>query len=301
MYKSEEFMARLAFVGEGVQVFAQALLLKPEAISLGDRTRIDDFTRIEGGSGVEVGRHVHISSFCSIFAGGAAKLGDYSCMAQGSRILTGSERLDAAMSSVAPNEWRQVDTGTSIVDHLAFMGANSVAMPGVSLAVGAVLGAGGVATCVHSGVGGVGRRARAARLGARPRAAACARRTRRRADGASAGRSLTARPGRREQTGPLVPSSHVSALVDRRSALPSRSGLGIDASRATRQPPAPRGAAALQGIGAWHSLVVPAAVAHGRRLLASLQRALALHDDRALSRSSYSVVSRSSRSSSRLS
>jgi galactoside O-acetyltransferase len=146
MYKSEEFMARLAFVGEGVQVFAQALLLKPEAISLGDRTRIDDFTRIEGGSGVEVGRHVHISSFCSIFAGGAAKLGDYSCMAQGSRILTGSERLDAAMSSVAPDEWRQVDTGTSIVDHLAFMGANSVAMPGVSLAVGAVLGAGGVAT-----------------------------------------------------------------------------------------------------------------------------------------------------------
>ena len=67
-------------------------------------------------------------------------------MAQGSRILTGSERLDAAMSSVAPAEWRQVDAGISIVDHLAFLGANSVVMPGVTLAVGAVLGAGGVAT-----------------------------------------------------------------------------------------------------------------------------------------------------------
>jgi galactoside O-acetyltransferase len=144
--KPQEFMDRLAFAGEGVLVFAQALLLKPEVISLGDGTRIDDFTRIEGGLGVEIGRHVHISSFCSIFAGGGAKLGDYSCMAQGSRILTGSERLDAAMSSVAPTEWRQVDTGISIVDHLAFLGANSVLMPGVTLAVGAVLGAGGVAT-----------------------------------------------------------------------------------------------------------------------------------------------------------
>jgi acetyltransferase-like isoleucine patch superfamily enzyme len=146
MLKPQEFMGRLAFAGEGVQVYAQALLLKPEAISLGDGTRIDDFTRIEGGMGVEIGRHVHISSFCSIFAGGGARLGDYSCMAQGSRILTGSERLDAAMSSVAPNEWRQVHTGISVIDHLAFLGANSVVMPGVSLGVGAVLGAGGVAT-----------------------------------------------------------------------------------------------------------------------------------------------------------
>ena len=109
--KSQEFMDRLAFAGEGVQVFAQALLLKPEAISLGDGSRIDDFTRIEGGLGVEIGRHVHISSFCSIFAGGGARLGDYSCMAQGSRILTGSEQLDAAMSSVAPSDWRAGDDG----------------------------------------------------------------------------------------------------------------------------------------------------------------------------------------------
>ena len=146
MLKTQEFMDRLASVGEGVQVFSGALLLKPESISVGDGSRIDDFTRIEGGLGVEIGRHVHVSSFCSIFAGGGARLGDYSCMAQGSRILTGSEQLDAAMSSVAPTEWREVYTGISIVDHLAFLGANSVMMPGSSLGVGAVLGAGAVLT-----------------------------------------------------------------------------------------------------------------------------------------------------------
>ena len=46
MLKSQEFMDRLAHVGEGVLVFEQALLLKPEAISLGDGTRSDDVTRI---------------------------------------------------------------------------------------------------------------------------------------------------------------------------------------------------------------------------------------------------------------
>ena len=144
MLKSAEFMARLGSVGDGVQVFAGALLLKPELIRLGDGTRIDDFTRIEGGLGVEIGRHVHISSFCSIFAGGSCQLGDYSCMAEGSRILTGSEQLDAAMSSVAPSEWRHVETVHAIADHLSFLGANAVMMPGARLGVGAVLGAGSV-------------------------------------------------------------------------------------------------------------------------------------------------------------
>src|SRR3954451_803304 len=139
-------MDRLASVGEGVQVFAQALLLKPEAISVGDGSRIDDFTRIEGGLGVAIGRHVHVSSFCSIFAGGGARLGDYSCMAEGSRILTGSEQLDAAMSSVAPAEWRRGETGISVLDHLAFLATNAVMMPGTVVGVGAVAGAGSVVT-----------------------------------------------------------------------------------------------------------------------------------------------------------
>ena len=39
----------------GVQVFADALVLKPEAIVLGDHARVDDFTRLEGGQGLETG------------------------------------------------------------------------------------------------------------------------------------------------------------------------------------------------------------------------------------------------------
>ena len=146
MTKDEAFLAKLAHVGADVTIFSGALLLRPEMIAVGDGTRIDDFTRIEGGQGVEIGRFVHISSFCSIFAGGRALVGDYACMAEGSRILTGSEQLDSAMSSVAPTEWRRVETGTSIRDHLAFLATHAVMMAGTVVGVGAVVGAGAVVT-----------------------------------------------------------------------------------------------------------------------------------------------------------
>jgi acetyltransferase-like isoleucine patch superfamily enzyme len=146
MTKDEAFLAKLAQVGPDVTIVAGALLLRPELISVGEGSRIDDFTRIEGGQGVEIGAYVHVSSFCSIFAGGRALLGDYSCMAEGSRILTGSEQLDAAMSSVAPDAWRRVVTGTTVLDHLAFLATNAVMMPGTVVGVGAVAGAGSVVT-----------------------------------------------------------------------------------------------------------------------------------------------------------
>src|SRR3954452_2425120 len=145
MMKDPAFLATLRSVGPDVTIFAGALLLRPEMIAVGEGSRIDDFTRIEGGQGVEIGRYVHISSFCSIFAGGRALVGDYACMAEGSRILTGSEQLDAAMSSVPPAAWRRGVTATSVLDHLAFLGTNAVIMPGVVVSVGAVIGAGGVA------------------------------------------------------------------------------------------------------------------------------------------------------------
>ena len=63
IYKTKEFLAQFAFVGNDVQIFEQALILKPEVIQLGDGVRIDDFTRIEGGSGLRIGKYVHIASF----------------------------------------------------------------------------------------------------------------------------------------------------------------------------------------------------------------------------------------------
>jgi acetyltransferase-like isoleucine patch superfamily enzyme len=144
LYKSPEFMARLAHHGEDVQVFEHALLLKPEKISVGDNTRLDDYCRIEGGERTDIGPRVHISSFCSIFGGGTALVGDMASMAQGSRLITGSDQITGAMNPVSPAEWRDVTASSVVIDHLSFVAANAVMLPGTSLGFGAVAAAGSV-------------------------------------------------------------------------------------------------------------------------------------------------------------
>jgi acetyltransferase-like isoleucine patch superfamily enzyme len=145
MYKDAEFMSSFAAVGEGVQVFGDALVLNPGAISLADGARVDDYCRLEGGTRLEVGRWVHISSFVSIFGGGTCLIGDGAALAGGAKVITGSDQVDACMSAAAPLEWRHVERYTNVLDHLSFVATNATMLPGTSLGVGAILAAGAVA------------------------------------------------------------------------------------------------------------------------------------------------------------
>ena len=88
-HKSQEFMKRFAYVGNGVAIFDLALIRRPEVIELSDGVRIDDYARIEGSLGVKIGKFVHIASFASILGGGRAEIGDFAGIAQGARLVTG--------------------------------------------------------------------------------------------------------------------------------------------------------------------------------------------------------------------
>jgi len=142
MNKSESFMQRFAYVGAGAQVFEFALVLRPESIWIGDSVRIDDYSRIEGGDGLHIGHCVHISSFSSIFGGGSAEIGDYCGIAQGARLITGSEQQHAVMSAAAPAELRDPMRGKIVIGQYAFIGTNAIVLPNVTLGEGAVVGAG---------------------------------------------------------------------------------------------------------------------------------------------------------------
>jgi acetyltransferase-like isoleucine patch superfamily enzyme len=147
-YKSPDFMQQFARVGANVKVFQWALVLKPEVIEIGDGTRIDDYTRLEGGIGLRIGRFVHIASFASILGGGRAEMGDCSGLAQGARVITGAGH--------PCEEWfpmRMVEgdpyfraRGRCVLGAYSFVAANGVVLPNVNLGEGAVVAAGAVAT-----------------------------------------------------------------------------------------------------------------------------------------------------------
>ncbi len=147
-YKSPDFLKRFAFVGNDVQIFEMALILKPEAIRVQDSTRIDDFARIEGGMGLRIGRCVHIASFASILGGGEAEIGDFSGIAQGARLITGMGHPyeDQFPFQVPDSDPYHRARGKIVMGDYSFVAANAVILPNVVIGEGAVVAAGAVVT-----------------------------------------------------------------------------------------------------------------------------------------------------------
>jgi hypothetical protein len=51
-------------LARSAQVFEPCVILKPEKICIGAHSRIDTFTKLEGGQGLDIGEYVHVASFC---------------------------------------------------------------------------------------------------------------------------------------------------------------------------------------------------------------------------------------------
>lgn len=138
----ENVKNRLSKCGDDVNIYPLAKIVKPEVIEIGDHSMIDDFTFINGGKGIKIGRYVHIASFVSIIGGGELILCDYTVLANGSRILTGTDTYYGGkrMSTALPLEQRDVVRGTVIIEKDAFVGTNAVVHPNVRIGEGAVIG-----------------------------------------------------------------------------------------------------------------------------------------------------------------
>lgn len=128
--------------GKNVKIFEFAKIIKPEVIEIGSHSEIDDFSFIYGGKGIHIGRYVHISRFVSIIGGGKLYLGDYSVLADGARILTGTDSYHngARMSTCLPIEQRNPKISSVKVEKDAFIGTNAVIHPGVVIGEGAIIG-----------------------------------------------------------------------------------------------------------------------------------------------------------------
>lgn len=128
--------------GVDVEIYPLAKISKPDVITIGQHSQIDDFTFIYGGSGIKIGRYVHIASFVSIIGGGELVIGDYVSIACGARILTGTDSYYGGkrMSTVLPEEQRNVIRGRIVIEKDAFIGTNAVIHPNVIIGEGAIIG-----------------------------------------------------------------------------------------------------------------------------------------------------------------
>lgn len=130
-------------------VHEPAVLLRPELIEIGEGTRIDALTKIEGGLGVRIGRWVHVASFCHVNAGGGeVVIGDGVGFASGVVVCGGVQGLEGEYRSpVAPEGTASPSKRLrTVIEDGACIFAKAVICPGVTVGARAVVAAGAVVT-----------------------------------------------------------------------------------------------------------------------------------------------------------
>jgi galactoside O-acetyltransferase len=129
--------------GRNVRIYEFARITSPELVSFGDEVIVDDFAFIQGASSVAIGSYVHVGLFVSITGGGTVTIGDFVSMSPGVRILSGTDDPTGPglLNPTVPDELRSVERSFAEIGSHAYLGANSVVLPGVRLAEGAAVGA----------------------------------------------------------------------------------------------------------------------------------------------------------------
>lgn len=132
-------MGRCVIIDEGARIDG------PENISISDFVWIDKGVRLLSGWGsITIGRRVHIAENVLISGCGHVTIGDYVGIARGASIyshsesIVGGKRLSGPM---IPEYQKGMKTAPITISKDALIGINAVILPGVTIGVGAIVGA----------------------------------------------------------------------------------------------------------------------------------------------------------------
>lgn len=134
---------RLKSIGKNVIIGKTVRIRKPELVSIGDNSIIDDFTYISGE--VEIGKYVHVAASCSLQASKSKiTIGDFAGLASGVKVFAASSNYINCSFDTAtvPQELMYGGIFEEVkIDHFVWIGANSVILPGCNLPIGFAAGA----------------------------------------------------------------------------------------------------------------------------------------------------------------
>ncbi len=149
--RSVYYKQKLKSMGRNVLIDVGVVITSPENVIIGNNSHIDTYVKIEGcPSGyVTIGDYCHIVGHTILQGAGGLKIGDYACIAAGCKVYSASnyykdpvdKKRFVAMSSSAPKEMQYIIKKEVIIEDFAFVGLNSVVLPGVKIGKGAIVGA----------------------------------------------------------------------------------------------------------------------------------------------------------------
>jgi acetyltransferase-like isoleucine patch superfamily enzyme len=124
-------------IGVGVEISDKAVFYDAHEISIGDHSRIDDFSILSGR--IELGRNVHIAVQCNL-AGGepGIKIEAFAGLAYGCQVFSQSDDYSgkSLTNPTVPDEFKnEVKSKISIGKH-AILGTHTIVLPGVEIGEG---------------------------------------------------------------------------------------------------------------------------------------------------------------------
>lgn len=145
-FLSEDAIAALGFarVGRDVKISERASLYRPERISIADHVRIDDFCVLSAGDGgIDIGNYVHIACYASLIGREQIVLRDFAGLSGRVSVYSSSEDYSGASltNPTVPEAYRKMEHGRVLLERHVIVGAGSVILPGVTLGLGASVGA----------------------------------------------------------------------------------------------------------------------------------------------------------------
>jgi len=145
LYSREELKHMLGSLGENVAINRSVVLYSPKNIHIGSNVRIDCFSLLSAGSrGIEIRDYVHIAAYCALFgSGGKIHMESFSGLSSRGMVYTSTDDfVDGFLTgpTVAP-EFTKTRSGDVVFKKHAIIGCGAVIMPGVTIELGAAVGA----------------------------------------------------------------------------------------------------------------------------------------------------------------
>lgn len=142
-YMGDNIRNDIKFCGKDVVFYPLCKLIRSQNAQIDDYTRILDYTFIDAGKSLIIGKHSMITWQVVIEGGANTKIGDRVFIGPGSKILTSTYALHGFYAAeFIPEGTHKIEYGDITIDDDAYIGANCIVMPGVHIGEGAVAGAG---------------------------------------------------------------------------------------------------------------------------------------------------------------
>lgn len=133
-----------AFVAPDALLSAKASYFNCGQITVGSRSRVDDFAIISAGEkGIKIGSNVHVAAFCFLAGGAEIRLSDFSGLSSRVSIYSSSDDYSGAVltNPTVAKEFIGVQSAPVHLGRHVILGSGSVVLPGTHFGDGAALGA----------------------------------------------------------------------------------------------------------------------------------------------------------------